>query len=121
MFVRLTACVVWVLFAAAVAPSAFAQETVNYASVSGRVTDPTGAFVAGARVDVRQTETNLTATAATDREGRFRFPYLRVGPYEIIVRQPGFADATRRLTPRHRAAERAAHLPRRDDGQDLSC
>ncbi len=31
------------------------------------------------------------------REGRFRFPYLRLGPYEIVVRLQGFADATRRL------------------------
>jgi hypothetical protein len=88
----------WVLFAVAAAPGAFAQETVNYASVSGRVTDPSGAVVAGAHVDARQTDTNLTAVAETDGDGRFRFPYLRVGPYEISVRQPGFADATRRLT-----------------------
>jgi hypothetical protein len=86
------------LSATATAPEASAQETVNYASVSGRVTDPSGAVVAGARVDARQTDTNAAATTETDREGRFRFPYLRVGPYEIVVRQPGFADATRRLT-----------------------
>ena len=34
----------------------------------------------------------------TDREGRFRFPYLRVGAYEIMVHQPGFAAAVRRLS-----------------------
>ena len=86
------------LAASAAVPAASAQETVNYASVSGRVTDPSGAVVAAARVAARQTDTNVTATAETDGEGRFRFPYLRVGPYEIIVHQPGFADATRRLT-----------------------
>jgi hypothetical protein len=84
--------------AAATAPSVLAQETVNYASVSGRVTDPSGAVVAGAQVDARQSETNLTAVAQTDGEGRFRFAYLRVGPYEITVRQAGFATVTRRLT-----------------------
>jgi len=74
-----------------------AQETVNYASVSGRVTDPQGAVVAGGQVSARQTETNITRDAVTDAEGRFRFPYLRLGPYEIAVRHKGFADATRRL------------------------
>ena len=69
--------------------AASAQETVNYASVSGRVTDPQGAVVAGAEVTARQTETNVVGGAITDTEGRFRFPYLRVGPYEITVRQPG--------------------------------
>ena len=37
------------------------------------------------------------APHVTDAEGRFRFPYLRLGPYEIIVRSQGFSDATRRL------------------------
>ena len=77
--------------------SALAQETVNYASVSGRVTDPQGAVVAGAQVSARQTETNIARVATTDAEGRFRFPYLRLGPYEINVRSQGFSDATRRL------------------------
>ena len=76
---------------------AVAQETVNYASVSGRVTDPQGAAVAGAQISARQTETNIARAAVTDVEGRFRFPYLQLGPYEIIVRSQGFSDATRRL------------------------
>ena len=75
-----------------------AQETTNSASVSGRVTDPSSAVVRGAQVTARQVDTNLTRTATTDQEGRFRFAYLKVGPYEITVRQPGFADATRLLT-----------------------
>src|SRR4249919_535854 len=82
----------------AAASGVFAQETVNFASVSGRVTDPSGAVVSGAQVTARQIDTNVTATAATDSEGRFRFPYLRVGSYAITVHDAGFADATRRLT-----------------------
>jgi hypothetical protein len=74
---------------------AWGQETINNASVSGRVTDPSGAVVEGARVTVRQTDTNLTHSVKTDKEGRFRFPYLRVGRYEISVHQGGFADALR--------------------------
>ena len=72
-----------------------AQETINFASVSGRVTDPTSAVVEGAQVSARQIETNLTSTTKTDRDGRFRFPYLRVGQYQITVHQQGFADAMR--------------------------
>ena len=96
--VTITLFVLPSLFVAAAVPTVLAQETVNYASVSGRVTDPTGAVVAGARVTARQTETNLTSAANTDGEGRFRFPYLRVGSYEITVSLTGFATATRRLT-----------------------
>ncbi len=50
------------------------------------------------QVSARNTQTNLTATTVADRDGRFRFPYLRVGPYQIAVRQQGFQDATRLLS-----------------------
>ena len=96
MFTKIGVWVVSMWLAAA--SGVFAQETVNFASVSGRVTDPSGAVVSGAQVAARQIDTNVTATAATDGEGRFRFPYLRVGVYEITVHDAGFADATRRLT-----------------------
>jgi hypothetical protein len=81
----------------ALAVPGLAQQTVDFASVGGRVTDPSGAVVAGASVTVRQTTTNVVSTAETDREGRFRFPYLRVGPYEVSVRQAGFREAAQAL------------------------
>ncbi len=85
------------LVALIAAGTAHGQESVHYASVSGRVTDPSGAVVQGAEVTARQIETNLTSATETDREGRFRFPYLRVGQYEIKVHRAGFADAVRQL------------------------
>ncbi len=77
---------------------ASAQETISFASVSGRVTDPSGALVQGAAVTALQTETHVVATVQTAPDGRFRFPYLKVGPYEINVQHPGFADAIRPIT-----------------------
>jgi outer membrane receptor protein involved in Fe transport len=78
--------------------AAFAQESVNYASIGGRITDPSGAAVEGAQITARHTDTNFTSTENSDREGRFRFPYLRVGHYEIKVHQQGFADQLRSLS-----------------------
>src|SRR5437763_940599 len=66
--------------------------------LSGRVTDSQGGVVPGATVTARQTETNLTAETTTDQQGRFRFPYLRVGSYEVKVHLAGFADSARALT-----------------------
>jgi hypothetical protein len=80
------------------APPGFAQQSVDLASISGRITDPSGAVIRGAEVAARHTQTNVTTTTTTDQEGRFRLPYLRVGPYQITVRQPGFRDAVRNLT-----------------------
>jgi hypothetical protein len=75
-----------------------AQQSVDSASISGRVTDASGALVVGAEVAIRQTQTNATSAAATDENGRFRFPNLKVGPYEVSVRQQGFRQSTRSLT-----------------------
>ena len=75
-----------------------AQETINYGTISGRVTDPQGAVVPGASVNARHVETNLLRTTVTDQEGRFRFPYLKVGRYEIVVRLAGFADVSGNVT-----------------------
>ena len=77
---------------------AVAQETVQYASVSGRVTDPTGAVIEGATVTAWQAETNRVRCAMTGSDGRFRFSYLPVGPYEITIEHPGFAQALQKLT-----------------------
>jgi hypothetical protein len=75
-----------------------AQETINFASVGGRVTDASGAVVQGAAVTARHLETNLTNTTKADSDGRFRFPYLKVGTYEIRIHQQGFSDAARTVT-----------------------
>jgi len=77
--------------------STFAQESVNQASVSGRVLDTQGAAIPGALVTVRQTNTNVTVNATTDDEGRFRFPYLRIGPYEVRATLQGFKETARAL------------------------
>ena len=74
-----------------------AQQSVEYASVSGRVVDSSGGVIPGAQVTARHTGTNVTATAVTDQAGRFRFPYLRIGPYEVVAHLEGFQDATSRL------------------------
>jgi hypothetical protein len=75
-----------------------AQDTINQASISGRVTDPQGAVVPGALVAVRQPETNLRAEVLTDGEGRFRFPYLKLGPYDLTVTLQGFSEVRQSLT-----------------------
>src|SRR5262245_27392860 len=95
--VTITSVFALALCLAASSRAALAQETVNSASVSGRVTDPQGAFVPGAVVTARQLDTNVVAEITSDQEGRFRFPYLKVGPYQVSAHLEGFKDAVRRL------------------------
>lgn len=76
----------------------FAQETTNSASVSGRVTDPSGLTVSGAEVTARDVDTNIARTTSSSEDGRFRLPYLKVGSYEITVKKEGFAPSVQALT-----------------------
>ncbi|HWC99654.1 MAG TPA: carboxypeptidase-like regulatory domain-containing protein, partial [Candidatus Sulfopaludibacter sp.] len=71
------------------APSAKAQE-VAVAEVDGRVTDPSGAAVAGAIVKMTEVDKRQVHTFTTDVSGAFRFPNLPVGAYALEVSAPGF-------------------------------
>src|SRR5262249_19736279 len=85
------------LIAVAVVRTCYAQESVTYASISGRVTDPSRAVVQSASVTARHTQTNIKSSGLTDSDGRFRFPYLRVGPYVVTVSHAGFTEFKRSL------------------------
>ena len=80
-----------------VGSAAAAQQTVNSASVAGRVTDVSGAALADAVVTTRHAQTDVVQSSTTDAQGRFRFPALRVGPYELVVMRSGFAPRTQPL------------------------
>src|SRR4051812_1184007 len=71
----------------------FAQE--GRASISGTVTDQTGAYVAGAVVTARETATGQTRAATTTSDGLFSFPLLPVGTYTLSCSHPGFGTQTR--------------------------
>lgn len=89
--IKFSGCLAVLLFILAYTASLRAQQTVNSASLSGRVTDPVGAVVQNALVTAKQLETNIVRNASTDAEGRFRFPYLAVGAYDVTIRKAGFA------------------------------
>ncbi|MFZ0941725.1 MAG: TonB-dependent receptor, partial [Candidatus Sulfotelmatobacter sp.] len=62
------------------------------ASISGTVTDPSGAVVAGATVTATNVDTGVAATQSTNAQGFYSFQSLPVGRYTIEVRQGGFKD-----------------------------
>jgi hypothetical protein len=67
---------------------ALAQETRS--AILGTVKDATGAVVAGATVDVTNTDTNTTTKLVTNGSGYFEAPYLLPGTYSIAVTAQGF-------------------------------
>jgi hypothetical protein len=77
---------------------AAAQQAVTSATLSGRVEDTNGAAVGGAAVTATSLDTNQKQTVTSDEEGRYRFAYLPVGAYRIMVESKGFATYTKHLT-----------------------
>jgi len=66
---------------------ALGQDT---ATLTGQVTDQTGAVIVGAQVAVVNTATNIESTTVTNEEGLYRVPALRPGTYRVTVRAAGF-------------------------------
>ena len=62
-------------------------------AVVGTVTDPSGAAVPGANVTITDVATNASRTATTNDAGRFHFPNLPPGKYDVIVNKGGFRQA----------------------------
>src|SRR6201993_778802 len=59
-------------------------------SISGIVTDPTGAVVIGATVTATNTQTGIRSVIFTDKSGFYNFPDLSVGTYDLEAEQKGF-------------------------------
>jgi hypothetical protein len=68
------------------------------ATVTGRVTDPSGAVVPRAKVVITNTGTNETRVVETGDEGDYTIPQLPPGDYSLTVEQPGFKKALQRFT-----------------------
>jgi len=59
-------------------------------SISGIVTDPTGAIVPGANVVATNVLTNVRSESKTDSQGFYNFPALAIGTYSVEVAVSGF-------------------------------
>jgi hypothetical protein len=93
----LTVMLVALVVMLAMAPRAAAQ--TELAGVYGRVTDPSGAVIVDAEVEIKNVETNVSTTVKTNSDGLYTIPSLHPGHYLINVRRPGFKSVTvRELT-----------------------
>lgn len=75
-----------------------AQQNVTSGALSGRIEDSRGAVISGANVTAVNLETKLRLATISDGEGRYRFPFLRTGDYDLSVKASGFTTVTRQIT-----------------------
>ncbi len=88
---------------------ALAQAPSGPYAISGNVSDPSGAAIPDADIQVRpRGAAAATAKARTDTLGDFRVAGLPAGAFEIDVQRDGFAPQTIRLSIKDRAARAAA-------------
>ena len=70
------------------APKSSAQ--VLYGSLTGTVTDPSGAAVSGAKVEALDVGKGVTQEITTDTNGIYRFSALLPGTYQVTISMSGF-------------------------------
>jgi len=80
--------------------SARAQSAGNSTSVVGTVSDPSGAVVPNATVEIHNPVSGFQRTATTDASGRFAFPNVPFNPYHLAVTAQGFPTFSRDIDVR---------------------
>jgi hypothetical protein len=60
------------------------------ASISGEISDKSGAVIRGAEVDITNTETNIKLVTMSNNAGVYNFPSLPPGNYVLSVHKQGF-------------------------------
>jgi hypothetical protein len=75
---------------AGIAPRVHAQIATTTATLSGVVTDPSGAVVPGATVTLTSAENGITRQFKTDAAGRYAFSQLPPSQYSLTAKMTGF-------------------------------
>jgi hypothetical protein len=71
---------------------AFGQTVTG--SITGEVTDPTGAVISGAHVAAHNLDTGVDTTTTTNSSGIYRIEFLSIGHYQVSVQATGFNTET---------------------------
>ena len=73
-----------------------ATAQVSTATITGTVTDPSGASIAGVKVIVLETGTNFAAPSETNSSGLYRVQSLQPGTYDVSFEAAGFKRLTQK-------------------------
>lgn len=90
------------MFVSLLAPSLRGQETGG--TLSGKVTDSSGAAVANAKISVKNLATGQAEETQTDAVGQYSLSRLAPGDYQVTASANGFNTKTEKLTLSPRAA-----------------
>ena len=83
---------VYFVFLLALVLNANAQSGGSSTSLSGIVSDPTGAVVPNAAVQLQNPVSGFNRTTTTDSSGSFTIPNIPFNPYHLTIAKKGFAS-----------------------------
>src|SRR5882672_3333199 len=90
-FTKTLASLILVVFSLSFTASMYSQ--VTGATLSGTVTDATGAIISGAQVSIKNIATGSSKDVTADASGFYTVPNLPAGVYEVRVTAEGFSTA----------------------------
>lgn len=73
-----------------------AAQTAGTGTISGTISDPSGAAISAATVDVTDVDTGIVHTVAADESGLYYAPFLQPGHYTVAATKEGFARVERK-------------------------
>src|SRR6266498_2597288 len=82
------ACLMALLLTTLLSLSALAQ--IQNGSVTGDITDQSGAAIANAKITIKNQATDLTFAVVSNQQGHFTANQVPVGAYRVTVEAPGF-------------------------------
>jgi Carboxypeptidase regulatory-like domain/TonB dependent receptor len=82
-------CVIFLIGLLAAVPQVWGQQASG--SITGSVTDASGAAVSDATVTARDVDRGTTLTTQTNSSGAYNFPQVTVGNIEVAVQASGFS------------------------------
>ena len=99
---RTTRAKQWLLVAMALLATLVPQAALSqvlYGTLTGQVTDPSGASASGATVTVTNVDTGVVKTATTDDRGAYNLSDLLPGTYDVNIEAPAFQPFVQRGVP----------------------
>jgi Carboxypeptidase regulatory-like domain len=72
-------------------------QTITTGSLSGTITDPSGAVVSNAPVQLKNLDDGSVTSGKTTAQGYYEFAYLKPGNYSVAVDAPGFQAAEKKV------------------------
>ena len=83
-----------ILVVGCVAAAELHAQSMGTGTITGLVTDPSGAMVAGAQITAVHLGTGTSRGATTNDRGNYVFPNLPIGQYQIVAERSGFKKFT---------------------------